>query len=91
MAEKNVLLKNQFLFLNFNTKSRSFSNTLTKKVKKKLLYQNLPIKVFLKTKFDQNKKNIIFKQKRTNKLFYNISIWILLRRRKKKKIKGFQS
>lgn len=91
MAEKNVLLKNQSLFLNFNTKSRSFSNTLTKKVKKKLLYQNLPIKVFLKTKFDQNKKNIIFKQKRTNKLFYNISIWILLRRRKKKKIKGFQS
>ena len=89
MAEKNVWIKNHFFFLNFNTKFRSFINPLTKKVEKKLLHQNWLMKAFLKNQFAQNNKNIILKQKITNKLFYNIALSILLRRKKKKKNQRF--
>ena len=91
IADNAFLIKNYFLFTHFNFKSKISVNTYKQKLNKKNSETNAQIHYFLKSKFYKNKKTGLRKEQLAYKLYYNISISVLLRKIKKKKIKGAHS
>ena len=83
LAKNNFILKNHFLFTNWNCKSQIHQNIYQQIAEDNSLWSSLEIESFLQDKLYKNQKNFLKKRK----LFYKIALLLLLRKKKQKKVK----